>query len=68
MQAKDAQPGDVVLAPDGQVYQAPTAGGAGGWSTMQMIGFYGDPAATAPEGDLFLLVRDGRPEAEACGQ
>jgi hypothetical protein len=63
--AADAQPGDVVLAPDGNVYQAPAAGGAGGWSAMQMIGFYGDPAGTAPAGELILLVRDGSPQAAA---
>ena len=59
--AAQAQDGDVVLAPDGDVYQAPDADGAGGWSKMQMIGFYGDPAATAPDGDLILLARGGRP-------
>ena len=59
--AADAQPGDVVLAADGQVYQAPGAEGAGGWSSMQMIGFYGPPEATAPDGELVLLVRGGVP-------
>jgi hypothetical protein len=59
--AAQARGGDVVLAADGDVYQAPGAGGAGGWSKMQLIGFYGDPAATAPDGDLILLARDGRP-------
>lgn len=63
--ASDARPGDVVLAPDGNVYQAPTEGGAGGWSAMQLIGFYGDPSATAPEGELTLLLRDGRPQVAA---
>jgi hypothetical protein len=57
--AAQAQPGDCVLAPDGNVYQAPPAGGAGGWSAMEPIGFYGDPAATAPAGKLKLLVRGG---------
>jgi len=63
--AADAQPGDVVLAPDGNVYQAPAVGGSGGWSEMQMIGFYGDPAGTAPAGELVLLVRDGTPQVAA---
>lgn len=64
MQATDAQPNDVVLAPDGQVYQAPLpeGEGAGGWSKMQPIGFFGPPEGTAPDGDLILLVRDGKPE------
>jgi hypothetical protein len=61
--ASQARPGDVVLAEDGQVYQAPIEGGAGGWSRMEMIGFYGDPEATAPDGELTLLVRDGQPVA-----
>lgn len=61
MQARDARPGDVVLAGDGQVYQAPSPDGAGGWSAMQLIGFYGDPSGTAPDGELILLVRDGKP-------
>lgn len=67
MRAGQARPGDVVLAEDGQVYQAPTEGGAGGWSQMQMIGFYGDPAGTAPDGELTLLVRDGQPVSDSEG-
>ena len=65
MQARDARPGDVVLAEDGRVYQAPAEDGPGGWSVMQMIGFYGDPAGTAPDGELTLLARDGKPAASS---
>ena len=63
MRAADARPGDVLLAADGQVYQAPAAEGTQGWSHMQMMLFFGDPAATAPDGELVLLARDGRPAA-----
>ena len=58
--AADAQPGDVVLAPDGNVYQAPP-GKTLTWSSMQPIGSYGNPEDTAPDGDLVLLVRNGVP-------
>lgn len=61
MRAADAQPGDVVLAADGQAYQAPSGGGAGGWSTMQIIPFFGPPEATAPDGELTLIARAGQP-------
>lgn len=66
MKAADARPDDVVLAPDGQVYQAPGRTGAAGWSHMQVIPYFGPPEATAPDGDLTLLVRDGRPAASVA--
>lgn len=61
MQAKDARPGDVVLCKaDGQYYQAPDDGD--GWSVMQPIGFMsGGPETTAPDGELVLIGRNGKP-------
>jgi hypothetical protein len=66
MRAPDARPGDVVLCEDdGQYYQAPDGGGAGGWSVMQPIGFMSEgPESTAPDGELTLVARDGRPAAD----
>jgi hypothetical protein len=61
MTADEAQPGDVVLDASGNVFQAPDGGG--GWSTMQPIGYYGPPEATAPQGELTLIARGGQPAA-----
>ena len=60
LSAADAHPGDVVLAPDGNVYQAPPDKNLT-WSSMQPIGSYGNPEDTTPDGDLVLLVRNGVP-------
>jgi hypothetical protein len=60
VRAQDCQPGDVVLTGRGEVYQAPAPGGAGGWSTMQPIPFFGPPGATAPDGELRLIARGGQ--------
>ncbi len=65
--AGQAHPGDVVQTADGTVYQAPDADGTQGWSAMQPIGFFGDPAATAPAGPLTLLRRDGQPAGSGYG-
>lgn len=54
--AAQAQDGDVVLAPDGQVYQY---SGDSVWMHMEIIGFYGPP--WQPDGNLTLLVRAGHP-------
>lgn len=54
--ADQAQDNDVVLAPDGRVYQY---SGNGVWMAMEPVGGYGPP--WQPPGDLRLLVRDGQP-------
>jgi hypothetical protein len=54
--ADQAEPNDVVLAPDGKVYQY---NGEYSWSHMDLVGYYGAP--WTPQGDLTLLVRNGVP-------
>lgn len=59
MLASEANTGDVVQAPDGQVYQLITADGAVRvWGNITPIGGFGPPFE--PEGDLVRLV----PEAD----
>jgi hypothetical protein len=58
--AAEAQAGDVVLAPDGNVYQY---SGGGVWNNMTPVGSYGP--LWSPPGDLTLLVRDGKPQVVA---
>lgn len=61
MRAADAQPGDLVRASDGSYYLAPEDDDEA-WSTMQPIPFMGvGPEATAPDGDLELFGRGGKP-------
>jgi hypothetical protein len=58
--ADSAQPGDVVLAPDRNVYQLLSRdSGVPVWGSMDPVGFYGPP--WNPEGELVLLLRDGTP-------
>ena len=57
--ADQAEPGDVVLAPDGQVYQY---SGDHVWMHMDLIGFFGEP--WKPEGELRLLLREGTPQPQ----
>ena len=51
---------DVVLAPDGNVYQAL---GDGVWGNITPVGSFGP--LWSPPGDLTLLVRDGKPQVVA---
>lgn len=54
--ASSARNGDVLLDPvDGSVYQLVE----GLWRSMQIVAFEGPP--WYPEGELILVVRDGRP-------
>jgi hypothetical protein len=57
--AADARDGDAVLAPDGNVYQLI---GGGVWGNITPVGTMSGPL-WQPEGDLVLLVRDGKPQA-----
>jgi mannose-6-phosphate isomerase-like protein (cupin superfamily) len=59
--AADAQPGDVVLAPDGSVCQYD---GDGQWEKMAVVGAYGTP--WAPDGELTLLARGGVPASPSA--
>jgi hypothetical protein len=62
VKAPEVPPDGVVRAEDGRIYQAP-GDPRSGWQVMQPIGYYGDPAGTAPDGELTLLVpqEGGRP-------
>jgi hypothetical protein len=56
--AADAEDGDVVRAPDGNVYQYL---GDRVWGAIVPVGSYGPP--WQPEGELVLLDRRGKPQA-----
>jgi hypothetical protein len=56
--AGQAQDGDVVLAPDGQVYQY---SGGGQWLYMDLVLTESGPL-WSPPGELTLLVRGGQPQ------
>ena len=58
--AAQAQPGDVVRAPDGAICQYD---GDGQWERMAPVGSYGPP--WSPASVLVLLARDGAPAAHA---
>jgi len=62
MRAQDAQPGDVLLDGNGKVW-ARTGERPWEWNTFTgMVAFYGPwLPGYGPQGELILLVRDGRP-------
>jgi len=64
--AGEAQPDDVILDAGGTAWQR----GAEfyNWATFAGLVFYEgpwDPATMGPQGELYLLVRDGKPQVAA---
>ena len=61
--ASQAQPGDVLLDGTGTVWQRGDE--AFNWATFDgLVGYYGPWSdAYGPQGNLVLLVRDGKPAA-----
>lgn len=58
--ADQAEPGDVVLGTDGQVYQLLSRDcGVPVWMQMELVPFEGDP--WNPEGELTLIARNASP-------
>lgn len=62
MMAQDAQQGDVLLDPDGKVWLR-SGENVWNWTTFDgPVGYYGDWLPEyGPQGELILLVREGRP-------
>jgi hypothetical protein len=69
MRAQEVPSGAVVRQDEtGEYYQAPGITGVRGWSKMQLLPFFGPPEATAPEGELTLMVPEAGDPAAGGGE